>query len=316
MTKRLTHNDYLVAWICRVGIELDAAVAMLDHVHQSLEQGATDRNVYNLGDIAGHNVVIAGLAQVGNPQSASAISSMKATFPNLGSGLLVGTAGGVPTRTDQGDIRLGDIIVSKPTASHPGVVQYSQGTDGHNRVQQTRTVQPPPGGILRAVQQVNANWNMRDGPISTNRRSDNLPQDYAFPGRHRDLLFDPGYVHRQPGLSCSEGGCDLEYLTNRDPRTGEGQSGRTVAHLGTILSGDSIIQNALTRDHLAGTLGGCCFDTETIGALSELPCLVVRGIADYCDSHKHDEWQKYASATAATYAKEMLRNVSPREMTK
>ncbi len=35
-------------------------------------------------------------------------------------------------------------------------------------------------------------------------------------------------------------------------------------------------------------------------------CLVIRGICDYSDSHKSKEWQKYASATAAAYAKELL----------
>ncbi|RWA11114.1 hypothetical protein EKO27_g3988 [Xylaria grammica] len=33
---------------------------------------------------------------------------------------------------------------------------------------------------------------------------------------------------------------------------------------------------------------------------------VVRGICDYSDSHKSKQWQKYASATAAAYAKELL----------
>ena len=32
------------------------------------------------------------------------------------------------------------------------------------------------------------------------------------------------------------------------------------------------------------------------------PCLVVRGICDYADSHKNKRWQGYAAATAAAYA--------------
>jgi nucleoside phosphorylase len=40
--------------------------------------------------------------------------------------------------------------------------------------------------------------------------------------------------------------------------------------------------------------------------LADLPCLVIRGISDYCDSHKNDQWQGYASATAAAYAREVV----------
>ena len=36
------------------------------------------------------------------------------------------------------------------------------------------------------------------------------------------------------------------------------------------------------------------------------PCLVIRGISDYADSHKNDIWQPYAASTAAAYAKELI----------
>lgn len=44
------------------------------------------------------------------------------TFPNIRFGLLVGIAGGVPVKTDYGKIRLGDVVVSKPTGIHPGII--------------------------------------------------------------------------------------------------------------------------------------------------------------------------------------------------
>lgn len=40
--------------------------------------------------------------------------------------------------------------------------------------------------------------------------------------------------------------------------------------------------------------------------MDDFPCLVIRGICDYADSHKNDRWQPYAAATAAAYAKELL----------
>src|SRR5579859_5584503 len=63
MSKKLTHGDYTVGWICPLEVEQIAALEMLDEEHERLPQASSDHNVYNLGSIAGHNVVIAGLHQ-------------------------------------------------------------------------------------------------------------------------------------------------------------------------------------------------------------------------------------------------------------
>ncbi|KAM7186285.1 hypothetical protein V8F33_011881 [Rhypophila sp. PSN 637] len=42
-----------------------------------------------------------------------------------------------------------------------------------------------------------------------------------------------------------------------------------------------------------------------------LKCLVIRGICDYADSHKNEEWQGYAAMAAAVYAKELLGTIVP-----
>lgn len=48
--------------------------------------------------------------------------------------------------------------------------------------------------------------------------------------------------------------------------------------------------------------------------MNDFPCLVIRGISDYSDSHKNDRWQPYAAATAAAYAKELLITLSKQEV--
>jgi hypothetical protein len=45
---------------------------------------------------------------------------------------------------------------------------------------------------------------------------------------------------------------------------------------------------------------------EAAGLMNDFPCLVIRGICDYADSHKTKEWQGHAAAVAAAYAKELL----------
>jgi nucleoside phosphorylase len=49
---------------------------------------------------------------------------------------------------------------------------------------------------------------------------------------------------------------------------------------------------------------------EAAGLMDDFPCLVIRGICDYADSHKKKRWQPYAAATAAAYAKELLNVIS------
>ena len=45
---------------------------------------------------------------------------------------------------------------------------------------------------------------------------------------------------------------------------------------------------------------------EAAGLMDQLPCLVIRGICDYCDSHKNKHWQGYAALAAAAYARDLL----------
>jgi hypothetical protein len=66
------------------------------------------------------------------------------------------------------------------------------------------------------------------------------------------------------------------------------------------------MKDAVTRDRLAHELDIICFEMEAAGLMDILPCLPIRGICDYSDSHKAKDWQKYAAAVAAAYAREFL----------
>ncbi|CRG91172.1 hypothetical protein PISL3812_08220 [Talaromyces islandicus] len=54
----LSYNDYTVAWICALPLEMTAAKAMLDEVHNPLPQPESDNNSYTLGTVHGHHLVI------------------------------------------------------------------------------------------------------------------------------------------------------------------------------------------------------------------------------------------------------------------
>ena len=38
----------------------------------------------------------------------------------------------------------------------------------------------------------------------------------------------------------------------------------------------------------------------------EVPCIVIKGVCDYADSHKNKGWQNYAAATAASVMKAVM----------
>jgi nucleoside phosphorylase len=57
-----------------------------------------------------------------------------------------------------------------------------------------------------------------------------------------------------------------------------------------------------------------CFEMEAAGLMNTFPCMVIRGICDYGDSHKNDVWRRYAAATAAAFAKEFLGFVDAEEV--
>ena len=84
-----------------------------------------------------------------------------------------------------------------------------------------------------------------------------------------------------------------------------------MVYYGLIASGNQVIKDGRIRDLLAQELGILCFEMEAAGLMNNFPCLVIRGICDYSDSHKNRQWQGYAAATAAAYAKELLSVIPP-----
>lgn len=104
----LSREAYTVALICALSVEMAAAEAMLDEIHEKLPVPSGDHNCYTLGKMGKHNVVIAGLpsGKYGTTSAATVAIQLLRTFQSIHFGLLVGIGGGVPN--EEADIRLGD----------------------------------------------------------------------------------------------------------------------------------------------------------------------------------------------------------------
>ncbi|KAF7596653.1 hypothetical protein BBP40_000575 [Aspergillus hancockii] len=299
----LSHEDYTVAWVCALPLEVAAAKAMLDEVHNPLSQPPTDHNAYIIGRLSGHNIVIACLPYgvYGTTSAATVIAHLLATFPSIRFGLMVGIGGGVPSKT--ADVRLGDVVVSKPTVTCGGVIQYDYGKSVQDgRFQRTSSLNRAPQVLLTAMAQMEAEILLGKSRMSAVilEALRQYPEKHHFDRLGADWLFDAAYKHEGDGLDCTD--CDKRHLVSRSSRSTDGP----YVHYGLIASGNSVMKDARMRDQLAQELGVLCFEMEAAGLMDQLPCLVIRGICDYCDSHKSKQWQRYAAVAAAAYGKLLL----------
>ncbi|KAI9777872.1 MAG: hypothetical protein M1839_008549 [Geoglossum umbratile] len=307
----LPDHRYTVGWICALSSELAAAVAMLDQDHGKLrEQDSADDNTYHLGRIGDHNVVIACLPSgvYGTTSAAIVGRDMLSRFRSIKSGLVVGIGGGIPSK--KCDIRLGDVAVSKPGKEAGGVVQHDFGTTvGQGEIRHTGTLNKPPPMLLSAIASLEAGGMSKGNStrisefLSAMEIYSEFRGEFLYQGAENDRLYEADYCHVGNGDTCES--CDARRVVKRPDR------GRTepVIHYGIIASGNQVIRDGLVRDRLGSQLNAICFEMEAAGLMNHFPCLVIRGICDYSDSHKNKRWQKYAAAVAAAFAKELLYSI-------
>ncbi|KAH8431512.1 uncharacterized protein LDX57_009175 [Aspergillus melleus] len=233
-------------------------------------------------------------------------------IPSIRIGLLVGIGGGIPCPNRTRDIRLGDVAVSSPTGSSGGVAQYDLGKQKLNTYERVGFLAQPPNVLLKALTVVSANRMAGSSKLSrillSLQRILGNSADFAYPGQENDWLFSASFEHRG-GSGCDE--CQISggpNMANQNTRL----SNQPEVHYGIIASGNTVMKNAKHRDELAIALkdrtgGDCiCYEMEAAGVMNDFPCLVIRGVSNYADSHKNDRWQNYAAMTAVAYAKEVL----------
>ncbi|KAJ5824902.1 hypothetical protein N7447_007242 [Penicillium robsamsonii] len=312
-----SNDDYTVGWICALPTELAAAKGMLDEVHgdPQIPPAPADNNTYILGSMGKFKVVIAALPlhQLGSFSAAAAAREMLFTFPKIRVGLLVGIGAGIPDYENDQDIRLGDVVIG----SHPengGVVVYDFGKQlADGSFQSISALNRPPRSLLSALSKLKADHEMEGNRISqyVTEMLDKYPmmrkKGYSHPDPASDRIFQSDYLHPNNAKSCAK--CDLTKQIDRDEF--ERFDEYPVIHYGTIASGNSVVKNSSKRDAIRDQHGAICLEMEAAGLMNNFPCVVIRGICDYADSHKNDRWQPFAAAAAAACAKEFLEKVQP-----
>lgn len=310
-------QSYTIGWICAITTESVAARAFLDEEHDGPSHVAQhDNNSYVLGNIGSHNVVIAVLpdGEYGTTSAAAVARDMLHSFPNVRIGLMVGIGGGAPG--SKHDIRLGDVVISSRDGGKGGVFQYDFGKTIQNQAfQETSFLDQPPTVLRTAVSALRGTYEMRGHQLADEveraLKGIKKRKKYTRPPPTSDRLYKPNAVHPETSDDCNMV-CNAAYLVARDARDEEDDD--PAIHYGLIASGNQLMKDAHIRDKLAADKGVLCFEMEAAGLMNHFPCLVIRGICDYSDSHKNEDWQGFAAMMAAAYAKDLLRQIPPNKV--
>ncbi|KAF6828325.1 ankyrin repeat protein [Colletotrichum plurivorum] len=310
-------DKYAVGWICAINAEGVAARLFLDEAHDPPpSRSETDGNTYSLGRIGKHNVVIASLpdGEYGLVSAAIVARDMLHAFPKVRIGLLVGVAGGAPS--DQHDVRLGDVVINSGETLH-----YDYGKEIQDQpFLMTGHLNRPPIVLRTAVSALRNDYTLiaaqgrnpiEEAVEQVLQRYPELLKTYSRPDNTTDRLFRSDFLHGDFGLTCDQARCSSNAYNLARRKERRDANNRTKIHYGKIASANRLMKDATIRDRIAKNDGVLCFEMEAAGLMNLFPCLVIRGICDYSDTHKNNEWQGFASLVAAACARDLLGKIAP-----
>ncbi|KAJ1323474.1 adenosylhomocysteine nucleosidase [Microdochium nivale] len=326
-------DDFEIAIVCALALEFDAVSLIFDEFFDTTGdvygKARGDQNHYTTGRIGRHNVVLVLLPRMGKAAAAGVTAHLGHSYGNLKLAILAGVCGGVPQPGGgRVEIRLGDVVISKQ------VVQFDLGRQYPGEFVTRNSTCDSLGrpnieisALLAFMQTEHGLGRLRMGSdeylaqIQSNAREAGRQTTYQFPGIDKDYLFPPDYIHthrdgrhcdchiksspcQQAAMaSCHELGCNIGDSVSRCLAPEHHKIQVSVGNMG---SGDVVMKSGSDRDRIAHAHHLIAFEMEGAGMWDHVPCVVVKGVSDYADSHKNKEWQPYAAATAAAVSKALL----------
>src|SRR5277367_4831513 len=225
-------KDVSIGIICPLPIEVAAMIQMLDERYRT-QRFPRDPNLYHLGRIGEHNIAIAELPDglTGIASATTVAERLWVTFPSVKALLSVGIGGGA--YTIENDIRLGDVVVSRPDGKYGGVVQYDFGKSLlEGRFEHTGALNSPPWELLSTLAAMKANHLVNGARLPdylVYLEASQWNPHLKCPSAENDILFEANYNHAG-GSDCTN--CDKAREIKRTPRKGNGPA----VHYGTIAS--------------------------------------------------------------------------------
>ncbi|KAK2738202.1 phosphorylase superfamily protein, partial [Colletotrichum kahawae] len=261
-----------------------------------------------------------------------AAAALRSSYTGLKLAILAGVCGGAPGSGDEIDeMILGDVVISR------SVIQFDLGRQYPDKFSRKDTIQDNLGRSNLDIRSLLATYDSDFGrgrlekgcadvlkEIQQKAVKERRRTRYGRPPPSEDSLFQSTYIHlhqnwEETGCACSssggcdaaartscrELGCDQRHLVARD-RPADTETQFPQIFIGNVASGDTVMKSGDHRDKLAQQHNIIAFEMEGAGMWDQIPCIIVKGICDYADSHKNKKWQPYAALAAASATKALL----------
>jgi nucleoside phosphorylase/tetratricopeptide (TPR) repeat protein len=243
-----------------------------------------------------HSIVLALPPDTGNNLASARAALLLNHFPSVHTIIMSGIAGGVPHPDKSAEhVRLGDIVVS----NRDGVVQYDFGKeeleDGKVKITPRHPPRAPSASLIETARLLQAGEMEGERP------------------------WERYIAHALERLSAARPPAETDVLassTNPEEVIPHPVDPKRVKDLprvfmGPIASSNTLLKNPVKRDQLRDSFGVKAVEMEGSGIADaawtgEAQYLVIRGVCDYCDKNKGDDWQVYAAIVAAAYSRALL----------
>lgn len=288
----LNTEDIKIGIITALPKEYAAIKMMLKNGKEHFFEGKGAGHRFFVGELksanGGIHKVALGLCGMGNNKASIRAMSMQNHFQNIESIIMVGIAGGIPSPNDsEKHIRLGDIVVSE------GIVQYDFVKETNESVICRSKPSIPSAILLEALNAIKV------------KEYDDIYEWKVYIDKYTTKKFKKpsceDVLHDENGKIISHPDDDLR---DNYPRV----------FYGKIASANTLLKSYEKRQQLKKEFGVYAVEMESSGiadATWEMGTgyIVVRGICDYCDKYKNDDWQEYAALIAACYARDLIENL-------
>lgn len=299
-----TDNSVRIGIITVLDEEYITVETMLEnHVYVEFP-GRGAGHQFTIGEIKGHDggvhkVALAITSGDGNNKAAIRAEKMLQHFPKLDVIFMVGIAGGAPalplyagSDTDtinEKHVRLGDIVVSNGVFQYDYIKKktYSWVPKGVNI--------PPCARVVEAQRKLGIGAQKGEYPWNAyvDEALSRLKSSYKRPSYDHDILHDYN-------------GEVIEH-----PQDNERMDDCPKVFNGKIASSNAVLKDPKKRDELKKKYDIFAIEMETSGIADatwegEIGYYGIRGICDYCDKYKNNEWHRYAALVAAAYTKAII----------
>ncbi|KAH6962306.1 hypothetical protein BKA56DRAFT_622860 [Ilyonectria sp. MPI-CAGE-AT-0026] len=332
-------SQYAIAIVCAMEDEFDPIHALFDDgLSRTYHGPSKDKNIYIVGQFAGHHTVLAMPGDVGELDAGLCTQRLRDRFPNIELTFLVGICGAMSKNSGTNeDIFLGDVVVGTKVWRYLHNARSSQrgfGIDGEGDGINLEFRNLTTESTSERLRQFGKLWSTKvyrkqisDCSLSYLeflQKTGGGDAQYLYPGHEKDKLFKTDCLHQHRSkestcgcaspdrqgcekakkTSCESLGCDIKRVRPEDEKPP-----KPKVHIGTIASADVVMRAAgvFAAEFAAKNVLGVDMEGGGTSRATDCDgCIVIKGAVDYADTHKNKDFRHYAAATAASVVKASL----------